>query len=297
MAYTHIDPGREIEVSTRIYSGGDHTRTAELVSLPQSELEELEKASVAQEQAIFSKFAAIEAEWLKQAAETVAIREARQYLRVLPVEHTSNQWKKGPYDRYEISNMVYKMTYRLSEHTHYDRTRKESVIDAWYLTWNIYYNTVHNPNPDFTGSGWQIAGQDQKRFTDKAAMEKYLDGRIVAYAHLFTELSPPIPKDQKGRFCVNGVLLPGYTVEVPVEERAEELLSFLDDDPFPVGAPDPTGPETPQSDQFQEEESPMKQSFHTTPRNQSQGRELVPKAETARKGPKKLIHRKTAPAR
>ena len=49
MAYTHIDPGREIEVSTRIYSGGDHTRTAELVSLPQTELAELEKASVAQE--------------------------------------------------------------------------------------------------------------------------------------------------------------------------------------------------------------------------------------------------------
>ena len=297
MAYTHIDPGREIEVSTQIYSGGDHARTAELVSLPQTELAELEKASVAQEQAIFSKFAAIETEWLKQAAETVAIREARQYLRVQPVEHTSNQWKKDSYGRYEISNMVYKMTYHISEHTHYDRTRKESVIDAWYLTWNIYYNTVHNPNPDFTGFGWQIAGQDQKRFTDKAAMEKYLNGRIAAYAHLFTELSPPIPKDQKGRFCVNGVLLPGYTVEVPVEERAEELLSFLDDDPFPVGAPDPTDQETPQSDQFQEEESPMKQSFHTTPRNQRQGRELVPKAETARKGPKKPIHRKTAPAR
>lgn len=297
MAYTHIDPGREIEVSTRIYSGGDHTRTAELVSLPQTELAELEKASVAQEQAIFSKFAATEAEWLKQAAETVAIREARQYLRVLPVEHTSNQWKKDPYDRYEISNMVYKMAYRISEHTHYDRTRKESVIDAWYLTWNIYYNTVHNPNPDFTGFGWQIAGQDQKRFTDKAAMEKYLNGRIAAYAHLFTELSPPIPKDQKGRFCVNGVLLPGYTVEVPMEERAEELLSFLDDDPFPAEAPAPVSPDTSQSDKIQEEESPMKRSFHTTPRNQRQGREPVPKAETTRKGPKKPIHRKTAPAR
>ena len=297
MAYTHIDPGREIEVSTRIYSGGDHTRTAELVSLPQTELAELEKASVAQEQAIFSKFAAIETEWLKQAAETVAIREARQYLRVQPVEHTSNQWKKDSYGRYEISNMVYKMTYHISEHTHYDRTRKESVIDAWYLTWNIYYNTVHNPNPDFTGSGWQIAGQSQKRFTDRAVMEKYLNGRIAAYAHLFTEVSPPIPEDQKGRFCVNGVLLPGYTVEVPVEERMEELLSFLDGDPFPVEAPAPASPDISQSDQSHEEESQMKQTLHTIPRNQRQGREPVPKAETARKGPKKPIHRKTAPAR
>ena len=165
------------------------------------------------------------------------------------------------------------------------------------MTWNIYYNTVHNPNPDFTGSGWQIAGQSQKRFTDRDVMEKYLSGRIAAYAHLFTEVSPPIPKDQKGRFCVNGVLLPGYTVEVPVEERAEELLSFLDGDPFPAEAPASAGPEAPQSDQSQEEESQMKQTLHTIPRNQRQGREPVPKAETARKGPKKPIHRKTAPAR
>ena len=207
MAYTHIDPGLEIEVSTRIYSGENHARTAELVSLPQAELAELEKVSVAQEQAIFSKFAATEAEWLKQAAETVAIREAKQYLMALPVDHTSNQWKKGQYDNYEISNMVYKMTYRISEHTHYDRTRRETVTDAWYLTWILHYNTIHNPSPDLTGPGWQIAGQEQKRFTDKAAMEKYLSGRIAAYAHLFTELSPPIPREQKGRFCINGVLL------------------------------------------------------------------------------------------
>lgn len=67
-------------------------------------------------------------------------------------------------------------------------------------------------------------------------MEKYLNGRIAAYAHLFTEISPPIPQDQKGRFCVNGVLLPGYTVEAPErtpQEVADDLLSLLEDGDLP----------------------------------------------------------------
>lgn len=63
-------------------------------------------------------------------------------------------------------------------------------------------------------------------------MDKYLQGRIKAYSHLFTEISPPIPADQKGRFCVNGVLLPGYTVQAPErtpQEVASDLLDFLED--------------------------------------------------------------------
>ena len=70
-------------------------------------------------------------------------------------------------------------------------------------------------------------------------MEKYLQGRIHAYAHLFREISPPIPADQVKRFCINGVLLPGYTVESPErtpQEVADELLNFLDDE----DAPSPT---------------------------------------------------------
>ena len=56
MAYTHIDPGKEIEVSTRIYQNVDKARVAELVNLPRTELMELEQASVAKEKAIFEKF-------------------------------------------------------------------------------------------------------------------------------------------------------------------------------------------------------------------------------------------------
>ena len=189
--------------------------------------------------------------------------------------------------------MVYKMTYRIYEQTHYDRTKQKTVIDAWYLSWYLHYNTVRNPTPDLTGDGWQIAGQRDKRFTEKADMERYLQGRIKAYAHLFTEISPPIPKGQEGRFSVNGILLPGYTVEASLEERVEEMLSFLEDDPALLEEPLSSG----HQDTPQEEEPTMAQKLHTTPLNQHRNRESVQKPETARKGPKKPPRRKTAPVR
>ena len=65
----------------------------------------------------------------------------------------------------------------------------------------------------------KIAGQDRKVFADRAAMEKYLAGRQKAYANLFTEVSPQIPKQYAECFKVNGVLLPGYTIEG--EERGK----------------------------------------------------------------------------
>ena len=88
-------------------------------------------------------------------------------------------------------------------------------------------------------------------------MEKYLQGRIAAYAHLFTEISPPIPKEHLKHFCVNGVLLPGYTVEdpdamKPNEAALDDLLSLLDEDetggktPAPLSASQP-GEKSPQA--------------------------------------------------
>ncbi len=232
MAYTHLEPGKEIEVSAHVYSSPDKARVAELVKLPLEELKEWEAASVEKEKIIFERFSDLEKQWSEQAAETVSLREAREYLRVFPVEHTSNRWERSEYDWHILSNMVYKMTYRIYEQTRYDKAAQKSVTVAWELSWDVYFNTILHPNPDDTSPGWKIAGQDRKRFTDKAVMEKYLQGRIAAYAHLFTELSPPIPKGEEKRFSVNGVLLPGYTVEIPErtpQEVADDLLDFLEE--------------------------------------------------------------------
>lgn len=251
MAYTHLKPGEHLEISETAYFHVKESTVAELVSLSPQELEKMEQASVEQEQAIYDQICSIAHDWVKQALYTADLRKAREYLRIPAVKHTSNQWVEGKYDWHELSNMVYKMTYRINENTDY-RSNARPRPTYWELSWYLTFNTPQNP--DYSGSGWQIAGQRQKRFNDKAALEKYLQGRIKAYSHLFTEISPPIPKENQRRFCVNGVLLPGYTVETP--ERYEpdagavdNLLALLDED---ILADSPELPAEPQP----EEQSP-----------------------------------------
>ncbi|EGT5374100.1 TPA: antirestriction protein ArdA, partial [Clostridioides difficile] len=101
---------------------------------------------------------------------------------------------------------VYQMNYYIYENTRYDKEAQKSIPYSWTLTWSVRTNS-----PSRTQA--KIAGQDRKVFTDKAAMEKYLNGRIKAYDRLFTEISPPIPQEYADYFKVNGMLMPDYTIE------------------------------------------------------------------------------------
>ena len=98
------------------------------------------------------------------------------------------------------------MNYYIYENTRYDKEAQKSIPYSWTLTWSVRTNS-----PSRTQA--KIAGQDRKVFTDKAAMEKYLNGRIKAYDRLFTEISPPIPQEYADYFKVNGMLMPDYTIE------------------------------------------------------------------------------------
>ena len=100
------------------------------------------------------------------------------------------------------------MSCSIYEKARYNHELKEMVPVSWEVTWGV---CVRNPIPGHYGR--QIAGQQNKKYADKAAAEKYLQGRIKAYAHLFTEISPPVPKAYADQFKVNGQLLPGYTIE------------------------------------------------------------------------------------
>lgn len=149
------------------------------------------------------------------------MNRALEYLRTPEVAHTANQWQpnQNNSDWEEISNKVYKMSCRIREDTSYDRIKKVMVPTAWYVTWDLYLNSPKD------GHNIHLAGQNQKRYTDKAAAVKYLDGRKKAYSHLFTEISPQIPKEYERHFTVNGALLPGYTVEGQEPVKAEHTAA------------------------------------------------------------------------
>ena len=135
------------------------------------------------------------------------LEKAIEYVQTPPVKHTSNKWEKTDYEWQLRSNAVYQMRYHVYENTRYDRQAQKSVPYSWSLTWSVYTN---GPNH---GQNVKIAGQERKTFSDKAAMEKYLAGRIKAYDRLFTETMPPVPKEYAEPFKVNGLLLPGYAIE------------------------------------------------------------------------------------
>lgn len=230
----YFSPGVELKISAYVYHDKNNPKTAELIAHSMEELKQLEQASITAEKTVIERIEELIEQWHKQAGETVTIRKAMEYLKIGPVEHTANQWTDKEYDTHEISNMVYKMTWRVYERTEWNRATQRSEIKGWELRWSVCFNTVYNP--DDTRAGRQIAGQDSKVFKDKMAMEKYLQGRIAAYAHLFTEISPPIPEGEEGRFSVNGVLLPGYAKEVTVDD----LLECLDEnDTVETPAPPP----------------------------------------------------------
>lgn len=237
MAYTHLNEGTELQISEYVCFHSDRADISDLVILSPEKLAQMEQDSMAQEQTLYSKILETLEDWKKQANRTLDLRKAQQYLKVRPAEHTSNQVVVDKDNWHEISNMVYKFRWRTNEIRKWDRSAGESVTVRWDVSWYLTYNAPRNPdNPSY---GRQIAGQKNKKFSEKIAMEKYLQGRIAAYAHLFTEISPPIPEEHKRRFYVNSVLLPGYTVETPVSDHpdpnaVDDLLSYLDDDDMPA---------------------------------------------------------------
>lgn len=245
MAYTHLEPGDELEISGHVYRGEGKAGVAPLVALSMEELKQLEQDSVAKEQAIYQSMCDLFPSWIAQAKETVSIREAMEYLKAGPVEHTANQWITKESGVHEVSNMVYKMTWRVYERTRWNQAAQRSDVEAWELSWYVTFNTVQNP--DSTRPGRQIAGQNGKVFKNKTDMDKYLQGRLSAYAHLFTEISPPIPKGEEGRFSVHGVLLPGYTVETTVDD----LLALLDEEEGQEALTPPPVPKKPPAHKHQ----------------------------------------------
>lgn len=208
-----------------------------LTDKPASELQKMLKDSETAEKSIFDKLKTAVSEWEAQAAQTLLLEKVLEYVRTLEVSHTSNEWKQLENGGWEISNRVYQMRY------YFDPVPQSKAVR---VTWGIVYNTPQQPGNHRYANSWGdsrfIARQDKKLYDNTEAAQRYIQGRFDLYAHLFTELSPPVPNDCKRMFMVNGHLLPGYTLAPPErtkEETINDLLDCLEDGDISPSSPAP----------------------------------------------------------
>ena len=211
-----LEPAETMKIERWVYFESEKSDISGLAALPLTELFSLRAESAAAEQEVFDRLKELAAAWEEQAGKTLSLDKALEYARTPPVQHTSNQWEpQGDFLRVR-SNAVYKMTYSITENTRYDSKAEKSIPYSWTLNWHLYTNAPGNYGQA------KIAGQ-KKVFDSREALDKYLNGRIKAHQHLFTEISPPIPKEYADYFKVNGLLLPGYTVEGEPPQQSAQL--------------------------------------------------------------------------
>ena len=218
-SYDHddLEPASTMRIERRIYFESGKADLSEMVKLPLAELLSLRAESAAAEQEVFDRLKEQAAAWEEQAGRTLFLDKALEYARTLPVTHTANRWEAPDEYRHIRSNMVYQMDYSISENTRYDSAAQKSVPYSWTLRWSLRTNAPGGYRQE------KIAGQDRKVFASREELDKYLNGRIKAHEHYFTEISPAIPKEYADYFKVNGCLLPGYTIEGEEPAKAAEL--------------------------------------------------------------------------
>ena len=213
---------------------------AELVKLPEAELTKRHGESVGAEKAAFEQMQALAQTWQDNAVRTMLLDRALEYARTPEVTHTSNEWKRYG-EVWEISNKVYKMRYTIREQ------KTGAKKGQWLVTWGIAINKPRRPSSEkhyYYGDA-MVVDEKKKYYNAEADAQNYIQGRFNVYAHLFRELSPPIPYPYRRLFHINGVLLPGYTGEAPErtpQEAADSLLDFLEDGD--IGASEPAPAET-----------------------------------------------------
>ena len=226
--FDYLTEGSNLKFEHSVYC--EDVDISSFIAQGEEKIQAMRQDSMDGEKKAFDIVLAAAKQWEQQAAVTQKLNRALEYLHTPEAKHTANEWRKTDNWRNdeEISNRVYRMTGGIWEDTKYDRETKQSVPVAWYVTWDVYVNSPKE------GYGEKIAGQNQKRYTDKAAAEKYLEGRKKAYSHLFTEISPQIPKQYEHHFTVYGALLPGYTVEGQEPVKTDRAAAEVSEGGIPV---------------------------------------------------------------
>lgn len=207
MPYDKIEPAHQVVIERTVFDTFTPEEIEPFVRFSKGVLMYMRGESIAAEKSIFEKLREVAQEWEEQAKRTSLYQHALDYLNAGEVEHSANQWVEEESGVHRRSNRVYQMFYETHCHTKYDWETNQMVPKYWTIKWYIALNTSVRDRYR------TIAGQERKRFDDREKMDKYIAGRIKAYDNLFTEINPPIPPEYADCFKVNGILLPGYTIQ------------------------------------------------------------------------------------
>ena len=120
----------------------DVPEMALLIELPVSELMERRRASAKLEKEIYADMKGSVKKWEEQAAQTLLLDKALEYVRTPKVKHTSNEWKQQIDGSWEISNLVYKMHYEIWEDP------AESRKGTWLVSWELEMNCPSRPSTE-----------------------------------------------------------------------------------------------------------------------------------------------------
>ena len=162
-----ITPGQQVTIQHRIsfndWRAGPHI--APLVELAGEEIMRRKEASIALEKDLYAQLKKLAEAWDEQAAQTMLLERALEYVHTPEVAHTSNEWKEGENGVWEISNRTYIMRYRI----YY-----EKAADSYLVSWGIVYNAPKQPDPKYTnywGDSIYVARQDKKKYPTMEAAQ------------------------------------------------------------------------------------------------------------------------------
>lgn len=151
-----ITPGQKMTILHNIsfndWRAGPHI--APLVTLTREEVTQRKEASITLEKELYAQLKKLAAAWDEQAAQTMLLERALEYLQTPEVEHTSNEWKQDKNGIWEISNRTYKMRYKISY---------EKAADVYLVSWGIIYNAPKQPDSNYRnywGDSIYVARQD-----------------------------------------------------------------------------------------------------------------------------------------
>lgn len=135
-----LEPGQKMTLEHHISFNPYRADLSSLTEMTLGNLQVMREKSVAEERKIFSELQERAQLWEAQAAQTMVLEKAMEYVKTPEVKNSGNRWEDTEYGWRRISNRVYQMTYRIREDTAYDhklksRSRWRGMCPgAWNIT-------------------------------------------------------------------------------------------------------------------------------------------------------------------